>query len=168
MKKGMINGAATVLAFTCMLTACGGAKSDIAVSVTEETSITITESIAEAKKPTRATETEPEILGSITVQIGSIEDFIGVWQAEESADAPFVSIEIAEGGTVYAYNKRGDKVDSGYADYDEQRALNGNALIVFSFDNLGDYGAYAGTYTDDLHWLDIDFGDKMIIFTAEG
>ncbi len=88
--------------------------------------------------------------GLITEETGSTYDYIGWWQLTDNrGDAPFAYIEIPEddASVVNCYDRNGGLIDTGYFDYSEQRALNGNALIVFVFESIGPYAW--GTYSND-------------------
>lgn len=105
---------------------------------------------------------ESGIPGQITSEVGSMADYIGWWQLEETAETtPFVCVEIPKdnAGVVRCYNERGEMIDTGYTDYSEQRALNGNPLIVFTFNNIGEFGATEARLTDGERWLSITFDD---------
>lgn len=110
---------------------------------------------------------ESDVAGHITEEAGSMADYIGWWQSEEDSEAaPFTCIEIPKDGAdeVRCYDKNGDMIDIGNANYDEQRALNGNSLIVFTFSNIGEFGGSASRSTEGERWLDIGFGEKTIAF----
>jgi len=71
-------------------------------------------------------------------------DYTGWWRlGSAEGSAPFMYIEVSEEDwdTVYCYNENGELVDLGFIDYNEQRALNGKDLIVFVFEDIGEYGA---------------------------
>jgi len=71
-------------------------------------------------------------------------DYTGWWLVSSTeGSAPFMFIEVSEDDwvTVYCYTESGDFVDLGFVDYNEQRALNGKDLIVFVFEDIGEYGA---------------------------
>jgi len=110
---------------------------------------------------------ETTIPGSITEETGSIVDYTGWWQSEETTEAVlfnYIEMPQDDTGEVRCYDKNGDMIDTGHTDYNEQRALNGNSLIVFSFSNIGEFGATAAGTTDGERWLDIRFGDKTVSF----
>jgi hypothetical protein len=134
------------------LTGCNAGAA--AVSITEETTSTVL--------------TEPEILGVVTEQQGSIEDYVGLWQLTESDTVPFYTIEIKSDGSVQCRDENGNISDTGYADYDEQRALTGNPPVVFYFDSNREAGAAAFSLTDGERYLDIDFTEKTATFIYLG
>ena len=101
---------------------------------------------------------EKEITGVITEEAGSIGDYLGWWQLiEQNDEAPFAYIEItAENvGDVNCYDISGSLVDKGYIDYNEQRALNGNSLIVFIFEEIGEYGATSYSVVDSGVYMNV-------------
>jgi len=110
---------------------------------------------------------ESDISGRITKEVGSMADYIGWWHLEDDVEAaPFTCVEISKdnAGEVRCYDKKGGMIDTGYTDYNEQRALNGNSLIVFSFGNIGEFGATAAISTNEERWLDIKVGDMTLTF----
>ena len=79
--------------------------------------------------------------------VGSTSDgadkYIGWWKLNEPGDEiSFFYVEIAGSGGVSCYSEDGILVDTGGFDYDAQRALNGNPLIVLVMGELGDYAGY--------------------------
>ncbi|MDR0424585.1 MAG: hypothetical protein LBH39_03895, partial [Clostridiales Family XIII bacterium] len=87
---------------------------------------------------------EEDIAGRITSETGSPHDYIGRWELTEyDGDAPFAYIEITEESpyTVSCYDADAGLIDTGFINYSEQRALNGNDLMVFIFKDIGEYGA---------------------------
>jgi hypothetical protein len=97
---------------------------------------------------------EPDIAGLITTENGSSYDYIGWWQLDDhNEDSPFVYIEIPEedSGTVNCYDANVVVLDTGFINYSEQRAWNGNDLMVFIFKNIGEYGANPYYTPDDSH-----------------
>jgi len=110
---------------------------------------------------------ETTIPGSITEETGSIVDYTGWWQSEETTEAVlfnYIEMPQDDTGEVRCYDKNGDMIDTGHTDYNEQRALNGNSLIVFSFGNIGEFGATAAISTNEERWLDIKVGDMTLTF----
>ncbi len=109
---------------------------------------------------------EEGIPGLLTEETGSIADYAGWWKLEGDSEAPFAYIEIApeHADDTRCYSESGELVDFGYADYSEQRRLNGKSLIVFVLDDLGDL-TVAGEGSDDSgRWLIVDFGDDWATF----
>ena len=86
---------------------------------------------------------DDDIIGVITGD-SDMYDYTGWWQLSKSdGNAPFMYIEAPEEDwdSVYCYNESGELLDAGFVDYSEQRALNGKDLIVFVFNDIGEYGA---------------------------
>ncbi|MDR0918963.1 MAG: hypothetical protein LBM93_06890 [Oscillospiraceae bacterium] len=162
-----------LLTVICMMSICsvgctdnGGNSND---TKTQSDIPGSTKTSSTTAKITEKTATTSDESAPITEKTGNLEDYAGRWKAEESDTfAPFFSIEIFADGTgeVTCYNRNGEIVDSGYADYDEQRALNGKSLIVFSFDNIGEFGATVTSMTGGERRLDIKFGEKSISFIS--
>ncbi len=112
------------------------------------------------------TNEEDEINGRITEETGSIEDYIGWWKLEKNGDIPFSCIEIPKDNIdeVRCYDEKGNFVDRGDTDYSEQRMLNGNALIVFIFDNIGELTVYPSDSEDGAKWMYVRYNDQMNTF----
>ena len=84
--------------------------------------------------------------GVIKEEIGSEYDYIGWWRLDEyEGEAGFSYIEVfkEDWGAIFVRfcDENGGVIDSGLINYSEQRALNGKDLMVFRFDNIGEYGA---------------------------
>lgn len=97
---------------------------------------------------------EPDISGRIKEETGSVNDYAGWWQlADHSGAAPFACIEIPadDPAVVNCYDENGKLIDTGLTDYSEQRALNGNALMVFVFQNIGEYSVSPYNSGDSKH-----------------
>lgn len=90
-------------------------------------------------------QTSGKVAGSAGQNQGKPADYIGLYQlTEHKGDAPFTVAEITEAnsGHMYMYNGESLIADS-RIDYSEQRALNGNPLMVVSFtanDRAGEIG----------------------------
>lgn len=96
-----------------------------------------------------------------------MEDYAGWWQLEAAnKTVPFTCIEIPKDHVdeVRCYDKTGDRIDAGYADYNEQRARNGNPLIVFTFDGIGEFGANASGSADGTRWLELSYHGQWFSF----
>ncbi len=65
----------------------------------------------------------------------------GMWQYNGDAESPFASLELFS-SEVTAYDEEGLAIGIGTYDYNEQRALNGNPLLVIWVDGYGEYGGY--------------------------
>lgn len=106
----------------------------------------------------KSDEEQHGIPGRIVEETGGSYQYAGWWQLTDgSSDAPFVLIEIPKDNSsvVNCYDADGNLVDAGYTDYSEQRALNGNPLMVLVFDNLGQYAADKYVVADDNAYLSI-------------
>ncbi|MDR0433684.1 MAG: hypothetical protein LBH21_01305 [Gracilibacteraceae bacterium] len=114
---------------------------------------------------------EEPIAGLITSEIGSSHDYIGWWQLDDyDEDSPFVYIEIPEEDSrdVNCYDANFDLIDTGFINYSEQRALNGNDLMVFIFSNIGEYGASPYDTPDASHMNIRDNSQFIGVLTACG
>lgn len=80
-------------------------------------------------------QTSENVAGSIDGSQGEPADYIGLYQlAGHEGDAPFTLAEIPESDSGWMYLYKGDSLVAGsLIDYSEQRALNGNPLMVISF-----------------------------------
>ncbi len=109
---------------------------------------------------------EEGIPGLLTEEVGSIADYAGWWKLAEGNEAPFEYIEISEenAGDTRCYSEDGETVDAGYADYSEQRRLNGKTLIVFVFEELGEFAVPGDGSDGDERWLHVDCGDDWATF----
>jgi len=107
-----------------------------------------------------------DIAGLVTNDSGSITDYAGWWQLDEYDESiPFAFIEIPtdDPGRVFGYDGDGRLIADGWTDYNAQRALNGNALIVFIFDEIGDYGAYPYSAESD-RYMHIVSGQSVDLY----
>ncbi len=109
---------------------------------------------------------EEGIPGLITEETGSIADYAGWWKLAEGDEAPFAYIEISgeNAGDIRCYSEDGELIYAGYADYSEQRALNGNALIVFIIEELGEFAVHYGDSDDGARWLIAAFDEDWAEF----
>lgn len=104
----------------------------------------------------------PDIPGHLREETGSANDYVGWWQLKDySGAAPFVCIEIPtdDPGIVNCYDENGKLIDTGFTDYSEQRALNGNALMVLVFQNIGEYSVSPYNSGDSRHLEIRDSGE---------
>ncbi len=91
---------------------------------------------------------------------GHIGEYEGWWKLMfEDAQAPFYYLEIDIEGVAACYDQSSVLLDSGYADYDAQRALNGNPLIILPFESLGIF-ASDGDNSADSQSIDIMLADE--------
>jgi hypothetical protein len=122
MKKTLLP--AILLAIVCALSACGKAE-----TTADEPQVT-TEQTAVAEM----SETE-SVDGSIVSESGSVADYAGYYVlTSRTGNFPYESFEILVDGDDYIifYSDNGFAMCS--LDYSEQRALNGNPLMLTSFD----------------------------------
>ncbi len=109
---------------------------------------------------------EEGIPGLLTEEVGSIADYAGWWKLEGGSEAPFTYIEISPGHAddTRCYSESGELIDVGFADYSEQRRLNGKSLIVFVFDELGEFAVPGDGSDESGRWLIVDCGDDWATF----
>ena len=97
--------------------------------------------------------------GVITEEHGSVADYNGWWAfGGQSDDVPFDYLEIPTGN---CYDRYGEIVDRASIDYSEQRALNGGALVVFIFKEIGDFAAYPYSVADSGDFMRVRYGDEL-------
>ncbi len=106
---------------------------------------------------------EHQITGKITKETGSIHDYTGWWSLTHNIENfPFAHLEI-NGDFVNCYDNDGNLLDNAFADYSEQRALNGKALIVFVFEQLGEFPTHVARDANGIS-LDIFLNDDFYSF----
>ncbi len=129
-----------VLALTLILTlsliACGSSEED--------------ESSSSSEDPNSG-----GIPGVVDEELGSFSDYAGWYSNALDSDMPFHVMEINDYSAI-AYDLDGNVIGEAVGDYSEQRALNGNPLIVLEFDELDlSYGVF-GSPEDSIDLIPID------------
>ncbi len=96
-----------------------------------------------------------DIPGYVDQEVGSFSDYIGWYSNALDSDMPFHVMHI-DGESAFAYDLDGNVIGEAYGNYDEQRALNGNPLIVLEFDELELSYGVIGSPEDSIDLIPID------------
>lgn len=158
----IITALTLLLVVTTALAGCSGGDSKSSKNESDT---------SEQSSSKSSSSSDTDLPGYVSEETGSIADYAGFWQSDESeegADFTGILIPAENSDEARCYDESGRIIDNGYTDYSEQRALGGNPLIVFTFDSLGEFGAYAASSESGERWLDIKFGDKTVTFYYQG
>ncbi len=102
-----------------------------------------------------SSQSDSDIPGLVDVEVGSFSDYSGWYSNALDSDMPFHVMHIDD-SSAFAYDLDGNIIGEAYGNYDEQRALNGNPLIVLEFDDLGLSYGVIGSPEDSIDLIPID------------